>query len=55
VILARAASLAILPQELVIVSATFHPALLSYLQGLRLLFMISGLSLLYICAKGVTS
>jgi hypothetical protein len=54
-ILARAAGLAILPQALIIMAATFHPAFLCTVQGLRVFFMLSGLSLFYVCLKSVTS
>jgi hypothetical protein len=54
-ILARAAGLAILPQALIIMFATFYPDLLCTVQGLRVFFMLSGLSLLYVCVKSVTS
>jgi len=54
-ILARAAGLAILPQALVIMFATFDPTLLCSVQGLRVFFMLSGLSLFYVCLKSVTS
>lgn len=54
-ILARAAGVAILPQALVFMSATFDPTLLCTIQGLRVFFMISGVALLYICFKSVTS
>ena len=54
-ILARAAGLAILPQALIIMSATFDPTLLCTVHGLRVFFMLSGLSLLYVCLKSVKS
>ena len=54
-ILARAAGLAILPQALLIMFATFNPSLLCAVQGLRVFFMLSGLSLLYVCIRSVTS
>ena len=54
-ILARAAGMAILPQALIIMSATFDPSLLCTVQGLRVFFMLSGLSLLYVCLRSVTS
>jgi len=54
-ILARAAGLAILPQALVIMYATFDPSVLCRVEGLRLFFMLSGISLLYVCVKAVTS
>jgi len=54
-ILARAAGLAILPQSLFIMYATFDPSLLCGVQGLRVFFMLSGLSLLYVCVRSVTS
>jgi peptidoglycan/LPS O-acetylase OafA/YrhL len=54
-ILARAAGLAILPQALIIMYATFDPSVLCHIQGLRVFFMLSGLSLVYVCIKGVTS
>jgi len=54
-ILARAAGLAILPQALIIMAATFNPSLLCKVQGLRVFFMLSGLSLFYVCLKSVTS
>jgi hypothetical protein len=54
-ILARAAGLAILPQALVIMASTFDADLLCKAQGLRVFFMLSGVSLLYVCLKSVTS
>ena len=53
-ILATAAGMAILPQALIIMSATFDPSLLCTVQGLRVFFMISGISLLYVCLRSVT-
>lgn len=54
-VLARAAGLGILPQALLIVSATFYPNLLCEVAGLRVFFMLSGLSLFYVCFRSVTS
>jgi hypothetical protein len=54
-ILARAAGLAILPQAVIIMLATFDPPLLCTVQGLRVFFMLGGLSLLYVCLRSVTS
>lgn len=45
-ILARAAGMAILPQALMIICATFDPTLLCTVQGLRVFLMLSGVSLL---------
>ena len=54
-VLARAGGLAILPQALIIMFGTFNPYLLCTVQGLRVFFMLSGLSLLYVCYRSVTS
>jgi hypothetical protein len=54
-ILARAAGLAILPQALLIMYATFDPTVLCGVQGLRVFYMLSGLSLVYVCVRSVTS
>jgi hypothetical protein len=53
-ILARAAGLAILPQALLIMDATFDPSVLCRVEGLRLFFMPIGVSLLYVGVKAVT-
>ena len=54
-VLARAAGLAILPQGILIMVATSDPSLLCTIPGLRLFFMLSGLSLFYVSLKSVTS